>query len=40
MSSELEPEPPAFVLDCSPIVFILPIETTDDGEESEESEPA
>jgi hypothetical protein len=34
-----EPEPVAFVLDCSPVVFIFPIEATDDDEDSEESEP-
>jgi hypothetical protein len=33
-----EPEPAAFVLDCSPLVIVFPIETTDDDEESEESE--
>jgi len=36
MSSE--PEPAAFILDCSPIVFIPLIETTDDDEDSEESQ--
>ena len=34
-----EPEPAAFILDCSPVVFIPLIETTYDDEGSEESEP-
>lgn len=35
-----DPEPAAFILDCSPIVLVPLIETTDDDEDSEESEQA
>jgi hypothetical protein len=39
MKSRPESEPAAFILDCSPVVFIPLIEMAEDDEESEESEP-
>jgi hypothetical protein len=37
-----EPEPAAFILDCSPLVLVqlIPVEGNDDDEDPEESEQA